>query len=102
MVDYPEFLTAAFDKKKLLTADKLDRAFRFFDEDGDGQISREELEKIFGCGAMPSEQFDKLWREIMAEVDQDKDGLISETEFKERMLDVISKRATFYREAIKQ
>lgn len=35
-VDYTEFLTAAYDKEELLSADNIDKAFEIFDQDGDG------------------------------------------------------------------
>lgn len=38
-VDYSEFLTAAFDKVKLITEPNLEKAFKIFDKDGDGSIS---------------------------------------------------------------
>jgi len=47
-VDYAEFLTAAFDKHKLLSEKNLQRAFKIFDADNDGSISREEIKQVFG------------------------------------------------------
>ena len=38
-VDYAEFITAAYDKQKLITSQSIDRAFKLFDQDGDGSIS---------------------------------------------------------------
>lgn len=35
-IDFTEFLTAAFDKKKLLSEENLRRAFAVFDKDGNG------------------------------------------------------------------
>ena len=47
-IDFTEFLTAAFDKKKLLSEENLRRAFAVFDKDGDGSISKEEIRSILG------------------------------------------------------
>lgn len=49
-VDYTEFIAAAFRKDLLLSGENLQRAFRMFDADGDGTISKEELKKVFGGG----------------------------------------------------
>ena len=51
-VDYSEFIAAAFDKVKLLTEPNLQKAFKIFDQDGDGNISPEELKRVFGGGAV--------------------------------------------------
>lgn len=42
-IDYTEFITAAFNKKSLLTKVNLDAAFKTFDVDGDGKITIKEL-----------------------------------------------------------
>ena len=47
-IDFTEFLTAAFDKKKLLTEENLKRAFAVFDKDGSGTVSKEEIKAILG------------------------------------------------------
>lgn len=73
--------------------------FRLFDADGDGRISKEELSNAFGSGGLASEDNESLWRDIMSQVDTDNDGFIDESEFKNCMLEVISKRATFYKPA---
>ena len=93
-VDYSEFLTAAFDKQKLISEPNLVKAFQIFDIDGDGQISPEELQKVFGSGASVSSKGTGVWQQIMAEVDADGDGKISFDEFKNTMFDVIAKRAS--------
>ena len=78
LIDYTEFLTAAFQKQVLLQEDNLERAFKIFDVDGDGQITLDELKGGFGAN---NSQEDKLWKEIMMEVDTNGDGLISYEEF---------------------
>ena len=46
-IDYTEFLTAAVSKEKLLTKQNLRTAFNLFDTDRSGQITLEELKKVF-------------------------------------------------------
>ena len=96
MVDYTEFLTAAFDKQKLINDQSLQRAFHVFDADGDGQISKEELQNVFAKGAVASDKGEEVWEEIMRGVDQDGDGVISYDEFRDCMFKVLENRATFY------
>lgn len=40
-VNYNEFVTAAFDKKRLLSAENLRKAFALFDREGKGYFERE-------------------------------------------------------------
>jgi calcium-dependent protein kinase len=42
-IDFTEFITAAYDRTKLLSKENLKIAFRMFDLDGDGAITKEEL-----------------------------------------------------------
>ena len=49
LIDYTEFLTAAFQKQVLLQEDNLRRAFNIFDIDNDGRISIDELKSGFGA-----------------------------------------------------
>ena len=42
-IDYSEWLIATLDKKNLVSDDKLRQAFSFFDKDGSGSISVDEL-----------------------------------------------------------
>jgi Ca2+-binding EF-hand superfamily protein len=55
-VDYSEFISAAFDKVKLLTEPNLQKAFSIFDQDGDGTISHAELSSVFGSGNVGFQQ----------------------------------------------
>ena len=49
-IDYTEFISAAFQKDMLLSTKNLQGAFRMFDADGDGTVSKEELKLVFGGG----------------------------------------------------
>ena len=42
-IDYAEFVSAAIDTTKLLSEPNLETAFKIFDTNGDGSISRAEL-----------------------------------------------------------
>ena len=51
-LDYTEFVTAAFNKDKLLDKNNLDTVFKVIDTNNDGQISREELQSVFGTAQL--------------------------------------------------
>jgi calcium-dependent protein kinase len=83
VVDYTEFLAATMDKKLYYQEDVVWAAFRKFDLDGSGTISREELNKVLGN----QEVLDALhvsetpMDEIFSQVDQNGDGQIDFEEF---------------------
>ena len=49
-IDYGEFIAAAFDRDILLSQKNLEIAFKIFDTDGNGVITKEELKGVFGNG----------------------------------------------------
>ena len=69
-------MAATSDYNKLLTDKNLQAAFNLFDDDGNGQITIEELQKLLNW------EDDEAWKEIVKEIDQDGDGEISFSEFK--------------------
>jgi len=81
-IDYSEFLAASMDKKQLLSKQNLKKAFDLFDRDGSGYISAEEVKTILGIGKQFSE---KVWQDLIGEVDQNSDGQISFEEFEKMM-----------------
>ena len=81
-IDYTEWISATINKKKILTEENLERAFNAFDENGDGSISFKEIKLFLGHGKNINE---KVWEEIIAEVDVDKNGSIEYEEFKQMM-----------------
>ena len=81
-IDYSEFVVATINKRKLLSDEKLEAAFKLFDKDGSGSISSEEVKEVLGIGKNIDE---KLWNEIILEVDANGDGEISFEEFKYMM-----------------
>lgn len=78
-IDYSEWIIASVNKKKLLTQEKLELAFNLFDRDGSGSISADEVKSVLGVGKNIDE---KIWNEIVREVDANGDGEISFEEFK--------------------
>ncbi|CAG9310252.1 unnamed protein product [Blepharisma stoltei] len=85
-IDYTEFLKATMDIKKVLSAENLKAAFKLFDRDGSGSISKNELKKVLG-GTIVAE--DHVWNEIIREADQNGDGEIDLQEFQDLILSKI-------------
>lgn len=81
-IDYSEWVVASMDKRKLLTNEKLEVAFNLFDRDGGGSISANEIKEVLGVGKNIDE---KVWNDIIMEVDANGDGEISFLEFKTMM-----------------
>ncbi|XP_022926208.1 calcium-dependent protein kinase 11-like [Cucurbita moschata] len=76
-IDYGEFLAATLHLNKIEREDNLVAAFSYFDKDGSGYITIDELQhscKEFGLG-------DVHLDEIIKEIDQDNDGRIDYEEF---------------------
>ena len=78
-ISYNEFLTCLIDNKKILTVDKLDKAFKLFDKDNSGKLSVKEIKHVFGGT-------DKQWKKIFSEVDKNNDGEVDFEEFKILMM----------------
>merc|ERR1719216_511891 len=53
-IDYTEFLAATLDRKMYLQEDICWAAFRAFDRDGNGKISKEEIAAVLGDGDVRS------------------------------------------------
>jgi len=45
-IDYSEFLAATFDQKRFLTRERLWAAFKYFDKDNAGAITKEKLKAV--------------------------------------------------------
>ena len=74
-ISYDEFLSAMIDGKKVLTEDRLEKAFKMFDKDGNGLLSIKEIIEVFGGD-------EAYWRKIIEEVDHNNDGEVDFNEFK--------------------
>jgi len=83
MVDYTEFIVANINTNEALSRDKLQAAFNLFDIDGNGQITMDEIKRVFSANDQADEN---MWAEIIREVDEDGDNQISFEEFKNMML----------------
>ncbi|CAD6260001.1 unnamed protein product [Miscanthus lutarioriparius] len=81
-IDYAEFLTAMMNKHKLEKEEDLIRAFQHFDKDDSGYITRDELQQAMAEYGVSDEASIK---EVLDEVDKDKDGRIDYEEFVEMM-----------------
>jgi calcium-dependent protein kinase len=79
-IDYTEFIAAALDKSKYMQEEVLWTAFRTFDDDGDGTITKAELNQLLG-GKLKDDEFTKF----IQENDLDGDGVITFDEFQAMM-----------------
>merc|ERR1719473_1672104 len=79
VIDYTEFLAATLDKRHYIQEDVCWAAFRVFDLDGNGKITKDELATVLGSNqtetiegvlGMEREEIER----IVQEVDQDGDG----------------------------
>merc|ERR1719159_926943 len=89
VIDYTEFLAATLSRKQHMQEDIVWSAFRVFDLDGDGQITREELAQVLSGDTADVEKALQLNKDeieqIIAEVDEDGDGQINFQEFYQMM-----------------
>ncbi len=82
-----EWIVATINKQRLLSKEKLKAAFALFDVDGSGAISSQEIKEILSRGQKID---DRVWQEIIDEVDIDGNGEIDFQEFSEMMHKIIS------------
>jgi calcium-dependent protein kinase len=68
---------ATIDRDKLLSKEKLEKTFAMFDKDKSGTLDMGEIKQMFGGVDMA----DKVWKEILKEVDDNGDGKVSFEEF---------------------
>ncbi len=82
-LEFEEFVRVLIDKKKLLTDENLKFSFDFFDKDGSGDITVEELKEFFGVNN--GREIEKL----VDEIDINGDKVISFEEYKIMMTKII-------------
>jgi calcium-dependent protein kinase len=81
-VDYEEFLTSTIEKRVKLEDDVLWDAFKQFDKNNDGQISKSELKEV--GENLDNSFWDKgALDDLIKQADKDGDGMISFDEFKQ-------------------
>lgn len=78
-IDYSEFVVATMSEKALFSEKKLKAAFKMFDKDDSGCISKDEVkESLLKVGKFTEDDIN----EIIGQVDENGDGEISFEEFK--------------------
>jgi calcium-dependent protein kinase len=77
-IDYSEFLAAALNWQKTCSLARLLQAFKAFDQDNNGKISKDELVAILKSSGMSKDELD----EIVEIADKNKDGEIDFEEFR--------------------
>lgn len=87
-IEYEELIRASITKETLLTENFMRYTFKFFDKDGSGEITVDEIGQVIfqGKDRLISE---KLTRELLKEFDVDSDYKITFEEFKEMMIKLI-------------
>ncbi|CDW80062.1 protein kinase domain containing protein [Stylonychia lemnae] len=81
-IDYSEFLIATMNEKQLLTTEKLATAFKMFDKDASGLISKEEINEVLSYENVLSIE---TMKEIMKQLDENLDGEITFEKFTQMM-----------------
>jgi len=87
-IDYTEFVMATINRQKLLSKDRLESAFKMFDKDGSGYLEIDEIKAIFNPGGQRNID-EKVWEDLIREVDPNGDGKISLNEFKDMMMKLL-------------
>lgn len=83
-IEYEEYLRASIDKSALLTDEILRFAFKYFDKDGSGAITADEVAQVLFPG-QDIRTNKELTVELINEVDLDKNAQITFDEFKTMM-----------------
>ena len=80
-LDYEEFVSAAVNKRKFMNKNVLTFAFKFFDKNNSGEITFDEIEKMFKESVVDKTKVHESLKNIMKEVDLNVDGKITFNEF---------------------
>ncbi|CAD8053170.1 unnamed protein product [Paramecium sonneborni] len=86
-ISYTEFLVASAKQNTILSKTKIDQAFKMFDKDGNGVITKAELQDIM-CGI---DVDNSEWNQIIQSCDKNNDGNIQYEEFASMLLTVVQK-----------
>ena len=74
-ISYDEFLSAMISTKKVVTEERLEKAFKMFDKDNSGKLSVKEIKNVFGGT-------EEQWKKVINEIDLNNDGEVDFAEFK--------------------
>ena len=74
-ISYDEFLSAMINSKKVVTEERLEKAFKMFDKDNSGKLSVKEIKAVFGGT-------EEQWKNVINEIDLNNDGEVDFAEFK--------------------
>ncbi len=80
-IEYEEFVRASVDKEIFITDNILYFAFKYFDKDGSGEITFDEIEEVFKKSIPDKSKVHNSLTKIIKEVDVNGDGKISFEEF---------------------
>ncbi len=80
-IEYEEFVRAAVSKENFLNDNFLRFAFRYFDKDGSGEITFNEIEDVFIKSIPEKNNIHNTLNQIIKEVDLNGDGVITFHEF---------------------
>lgn len=83
-IEYEEFLRATLNMEQILTEKNLQLAFKYFDKDGSGKLSADEIKNVLGIISNDKETGIMI-KKIIEEFDQNGDGEVSYDEFKNMM-----------------
>ena len=80
-ISYDEFLSAMISSKKVVTEERLEKAFKMFDKDNSGKLSIKEIRNVFGGN-------EEQWKRVINEIDLNNDGEVDFSEFKIMMVNM--------------
>jgi calcium-dependent protein kinase len=81
LVSYTEFIAATIEARGEIDEDRLIEAFRFFDIDNSGYITKESIKNLIQYGFLGRSFSDAYVDEVVGECDLNADGIISFQEF---------------------
>ena len=80
-IEYEEFVRAAVNKEHFIDPRVIHFAFSYFDKDGSGEITFDEIEAVFKESITDKSNVHESLKKIIDEVDTNGDGIISFNEF---------------------
>ena len=86
VIGFTEFVSAALDKKQLLTEERVRLCFSIIDEDGSGKITVNELKDIFYSNGNGE---DEVWKSLLEQADENGDGELEFEEFDKILKELI-------------